>query len=96
MKRSEKYHRRLAVELSITQKGIDHHVLASRADYPQPRGCRDHDRQFAIADALRCKRIVYANPAVERDVQRAERLGHKIRLVLEGETLAHRDARTAA
>jgi len=86
---------RFAVEISLIQKGVNHLVIASRSDYPRPRACRAWDREFAIADALHCSRIYYANAEVERDVLSAEARGHKIKLLLEGETLLHRDARAA-
>jgi hypothetical protein len=88
--------RRLAVELSLAQKGVNHLVIATRSDYPRPRACRAWDREFAIADALHCSRIYYANAEVERDVLLAEARGAKIKLLLEGENLLHRDAREGA
>ena len=84
-----------AVELSLIQNGVNHLVIATRSDYPRPGSCRAWDREFAIADALHCSRIYYANAEVERDVLLAEARGHKIKLLLEGETLLHRDALAA-
>ena len=96
MKKNQTQHRRIAVELSITRKGVNHQVVATRADYETSRWCRAWDLQFAIADALHCSRIYFATPDVEHDVLRAEMLGHKIKLLLVGETLIHRDERVAA
>ena len=86
------HHRRYVVELFLAQRGPYHLALGMRPGEARPRPGRDANRERAIADALHCSRIFYANANVERDVLLAESRCERIRLLLEGETLHNNQA----